>query len=167
MMKRKSFLILILLLSAMSVQLKAQVDTLDFFDATGVHVELMGPSLVGINFNYYFGNRLSTNLALGANLDVHLGANFYLISRERSRHSVYISAQLCMIRQLSLPLYKDISARNKETGLYIPLGYEFIGKKGFTLQLECGANFVSQDFGQTNTKPVVFLMRIGKTFGFQ
>lgn len=145
----------------------AQNDSLDYYDATGIYVEVLGPSLLGLNANYYLGNRVSFNLGAGVNLDIHLGANLYLINRARSNHSLYISGQVCMIRELTTPMYANISSKKKQTGLFVPLGYEFVGKKGFSVQLECGPNFVNEDYGQTNTKPLVFLIRLGKTFGIQ
>ncbi len=161
----------ILLLLAFSLILvmegHAQNDSLDFYDATGIYVEGFGPSLFGLNANYYLGNRVSFNLGAGINLDLHLGANLYLINRARSNHSLYISGQVCMIRELTMPLYVNISSKKKQTGLFVPLGYEFVGNKGFSVQLECGPNFVNEDYGQTNTKPVVFLIRLGKTFGIR
>lgn len=145
----------------------AQNDSLDYYDATGIYVEALGPSLLGLNANYYLGNRVSFNLGAGINLDIHLGANLYLINRARSNHSLYISGQVCMIRELTTPMYVNISSKKKQTGLFVPLGYEFVGRKGFSMQVECGPNFVNEDYGQTNTKPVVFLIRLGKTFGIR
>ncbi len=165
--RTKRILLLLALPLILAVEGRAQNDSLDFYDATGIYVEGLGPSLLGLNANYYLGNRVSFNLGAGINLDLHLGANLYLINRARSNHSLYIGGQICMIRELTTPLYANISSKKKQTGLFVPLGYEFVGKKGFSVQLECGPNFVNEDYGQMNTKPVVFLIRLGKTFGIR
>ena len=166
-MKFKNLLLALAFAFILINETRAQRDTIDFYDASGVHLELLGPALFGVNGNYYLNNRIAFSLGFGFDLDVHLGVNLKLISRERSNHSVYLSTQFCMIRELKKPLYSNLSSGNKQLGLFIPLGYEFVGKNGFTLQLECGPNFVSEDYGQTNTKPVMYLLRIGKTFGFR
>jgi hypothetical protein len=39
-----------------------------------------------------------------------------------------------------------------------------MAKKGFTIQLDIGPNFIKEDWGQTNTADILGSLKIGYTF---
>ena len=59
--------------------------------------------------------------------------------------------------------YTD-NKRESQVGVYFPIGFEYIAKKGFTLQIDIGPNLVGKDWAQTSTAPIVGSFKIGYTF---
>jgi hypothetical protein len=54
--------------------------------------------------------------------------------------------------------------RESQPGIYFPIGFEYIAKKGFTVQMDVGPNLVGKDWVQTNTAPIMGSLKIGYTF---
>jgi hypothetical protein len=148
-------------------KLAAQSDTLNFKGKSSLLFEMWGPEVIGGYFNYFINNRISANLGIGFDLDFHLGSNLYLIRRNKSRHSIYLSGQIISYNKNTISFIGIGQAPepDRQLGFYLPIGYEYISKKGFTLQIDLGPNFVSRDWDQSNTKPIVFSFKTGKTFG--
>jgi hypothetical protein len=166
---KNSIVLIFLLIFTFSIQRKlgAQSDTSSFKGKSSFLFELGGPELLGGYFNYFLNNRISANVGLGIDLDCHLGTNLYLIRRNKSRHSIYLGGQIAYYRKLTWltigfggPIEPD-----DQFGFYLPLGYEYVAKSNFTLQVDLGPNFVSKDWGQSNTYPLLFSIKIGKILG--
>ena len=122
--------------------------------STYLSAQILGPEVIGFNININLHHRLSLNLGMGINIDFHVGSNYYITDRRKGHHSLFVGAQLTSIRE-----FRD---SKRQLGAYLPLGYEFLGKKGFMFQLEAGPNFVKDDFGgQTNAHKFNFAVRIG------
>jgi hypothetical protein len=147
-------------------KLTAQNDTSSFKSRSSLLFELFGPELMGGYFNYFISNRISANLGIGLDLDFHLGSNIYLVRRNKLRHSIYLGGQIIYYRKSTMSFigFGGPIKPDHQIGFYLPIGYEYISKKGFTLQIDLGPNFVSRDWDQSNTKPILFSFKIGKTF---
>lgn len=165
---KKAFLIFICFISVFLFHTKliAQNDTLKFNGKSSLLLDIYGPEVIGIYFNYYINNRISVNTGLGIFLDFHLGTNVYLIRRNKSRHAIYIGGQIAHYRTIPVSFgWGDPHEPDSQFGIYFPIGYEYCAKKNFTLQIDLGPNIVSEEnWGQTNTYPLMFSIKIGKTF---
>ena len=143
-----------------SAQRLTQSDSTSSDKKVSLMGQLWGPEILGGHLNFFLHDRLSINFGIGLNFDTHIGSNVYLKNRNSSARSLYVGAQVIHYRQFLL------SGSNAETqlGIYLPLGYESVSSRGFTFQIEVGPNFVSKDWSQTNTLPLIASVRIGKTF---
>lgn len=167
-MTNKILIILFFIFIIMQGSLLAQ-KTSDLNGSVSTLVQILGPELLGGYFNVNVNKRISVNAGLGVNLDAHLGSNVYLTNRINSLSALYTGVQLIYLREFTLIdicFYGSCSSGNPETqiGTYIPFGFEYIARRGFTIQLEAGLNFVQEDWGQRNTAPFLWLLRIGHTF---
>ncbi len=122
--------------------------------------QLWGPEILGGHLNFFLHDHLSINVGIGLNFDAHLGSNVYLKNRNSSARSLYVGAQFIQYREF---LFSGSGAET-QLGIYLPLGYESVSSSGFTFQIDVGPNFVSKDWSQTNTLPLIGSVRIGKTF---
>ena len=167
-------ILLIFTLTATQTHIKAQQDFKDIKKSTSLMLQFFGPEALGIHLNHNVTKRISLNLGLGADLGIHIGTNAYLTDRNLKRFAWYGGLQLYLIREFqftNLAIFGSVNggsstAHKKESqfGLYIPIGFEYVAKKGFTLQFDMGPNFVANDWGQTNTAPIMGSLKIGYTF---
>ncbi|MFK7814281.1 MAG: hypothetical protein AB8B59_17415 [Maribacter sp.] len=163
--------IVISFLSSKENNLLAQ-STKSIEKSTSIMGQLFGPEALGIHLNQNLEKRFSLNIGLGIGLDAHLGFNVYLNNRELKRFAWYCGLQAYLIHEvvfISGTIFgeSDSSGSNKrdsQAGMYIPIGFEFISKNGFTIQLDLGPNFVKKDWDQTNTAPIMGSLKIGYTF---
>ena len=72
---------------------------------------------------------------------------------------MYVGLELCTIRMFEL----SGDAGIRQLGIYFPIGYESISKKGFTFQIDIGPNFVNENWEQINTSPIMGSIKIGIT----
>jgi len=119
-----------------------------------------GPEGIGVHLNHNIGNKVSLNVGVGFLLDAHIGTNVYVTNRSKKRTSFYLGAQLATLREINI----IGSSRERQLGIYIPIGFEYIATKGFTMQVDIGPNFVDDDWGQVNTIPFIGSIKIGYTF---
>jgi hypothetical protein len=139
----------------------SQSESPDYKGSTSLLFHLGVPELVGLEVNHYLNNRLSINLGLGFTLNCHAGSNFYLVERSHSPSSVYTGFQLV--------LYNDSYVLGGEgekwRGIYIPIGYEYVGRKGLTFQLDLGPCFFERKYFASDTPSTYFFcsIKIGKT----
>ena len=110
--------------------------------------------------NVLVAYRLSINAGIGLNLDAHIGAGYYLIKSQNSGHRMYLGAEFVTIQMFQLS--GDMSGV-RQLGIYFPIGYELITKKGFTLQFDIGPNVVKENWGQINTLPLTGSIKLGLT----
>lgn len=130
---------------------------------------LFGPEYVGSYINYYLSNRVSVNGGLGFNLDFHVGMNYYFSKRETRGSSFYLGLQATRYRRYDILNFLNLTKTEPLTqlGLYLPIGFEYAGRKGIVFQFEAGPNFVSdQWYGNDNrlgynTFPVMISFKIG------
>jgi len=106
-------------------------------------------------------------------LGIHLGTNFYLTNRNIKRFAWYGGLQLYLIREFqfntgnifgSMGSSSTTNKRESQAGIYFPIGFEYMAKKGFALQIDIGPNIVGKDWAQTNTAPIMGSFKIGYTF---
>ncbi|MEH0154700.1 hypothetical protein V6R21_11215 [Limibacter armeniacum] len=137
----------------------AQKESTRVYNSTSIFLQLFGPEFLGVNLNYNINKRASLNLGLGVLLDGHIGTNIYVTDRSYHTSSMYIGTQAALIN------YNPIfgSSSEMQIGLYIPIGYEYIAKKGFTIQFDIGPNLVRHDWGQANTEVLNASLKIGTT----
>ena len=100
--------------------------------------QLWGPEVLGGYVNYYLNNRISINVGFGLNFDAHVGSNIYLVNRNSPAHSFYIGAQAITYNKF---FFSGRANTERQVGIYIPLGYEYVARGGFTLQIDVGPNF--------------------------
>lgn len=160
-------------ISATQTLLIAQQDNSDTKRSTSLMLQFFGPEALGIHVNHNATKRISLNLGLGADLGIHIGANAYLTNRNLKRFAWYGGLQLYLIREFqftpgdifgSMGSSSTKNKRESQVGIYFPVGFEFIAKKGFTLQMDLGPNLVQKDWAQTNTAPILGSFKIGYTF---
>lgn len=170
---RNSMIFLVfLVISATDTVLIAQQDTSEIKKSTSLMLQFFGPEVLGIHVNHNASQRISLNAGLGVDLGVHIGANAYLTDRTLKRFAWYGGVQLFLIREFQFStgnIFGSMgsSTRNKretQVGVYIPVGFEYMAKKGFTIQLDIGPNFIKEDWGQNNTADILGSLKIGYTF---
>lgn len=160
------------LLSTWSTTLAAQQKTNSFVQSTSLMGQLFGPEAAGVHLNQNLEKRFSLNVGIGFGLDAHLGFNVYLNNRDIKRFAWFTGLQAYLIHEVSfgsINIFGDSGSsgrdkRDSQAGLYVPIGFEYIAKNGFTIQLDLGPNFVQHDWGQTNTAPIMGSFKIGYTF---
>jgi len=143
------------------VYLFSQSESSAFKGSTSFLFHLGVPELLGLEINHYLNNRISLNLGLGYTANCHAGTNFYLVERSHSPSSVYTGFQLVLFNDSYVPGGEG----EKWRGIYLPLGYEYVGGKGFTFQLDLGPCFFGKKYFTQDT-PSTFLfwsIKIGKT----
>lgn len=166
-MKKLSLVFIIFFLGLSTNLLMSQGNSDKIKGSSSLMLQVFGPELLGVHYNYYVTYRISINAGIGLNMDVHLGSNFYLKNRSKSSSSLFLGAQIIAYREYHLLgnfFGGPDTQHDTQIGLYIPFGYEYLGKKGFTLQVDIGPNFVKEDWGQTNTIPFFGSLKIGYTF---
>lgn len=143
------------------VYLFSQSEPSAFKGRTSFLFHLGLPEIGGLEVNHYLNNRLSLNLGLGYTANFHLGTNFYLVERSNSPSSVYTGFKFVGYNDS----YVFGGEGEKWLGIYLPLGYEFVGGKGFTFQLDLGPCFFEKKYFTDDT-PSAYLfwsVKIGKT----
>ena len=165
------FLVL-LALSATKTLINAQQNSKDVKESTSLMLQFFGPEALGIHINHNVMPRVSLNLGIGFDLDAHLGFNAYFSNRELKRLALYGGLQVYLIRKVQFFTgnvfgstgSSSTNKRDSQVGLYLPIGFEYIAKKGFTIQLDVGPNIVRNNWNQTNTGIVMGSFKIGYTF---
>jgi len=166
------FVLLILFVVSATETMIAQQDKGDTENSTSLMLQFFGPEALGIHLNHNVSQRFSLNLGLGVGLDAHLGLNAYLTNRDLKRFAWYGGLQVYLIREvqfISVDIFGSMGSsttnkRESQVGVYVPLGFEYIAKKGFTIQMDVGPNFVRDDWSQTNTASFMGSLKIGYTF---
>ncbi len=170
---KRSVSFVLLTMAFMATPIHAQQTDIDPIQkSTSLMLQFFGPEALGIHVNHNTTKRIAMNFGLGVGLDAHIGLNGYLTDRSQKRFAWYGGLQVYLIREVVFSA-GDIfgsmgssGSSNKESqiGVYIPLGFEYIATKGFTLQLDIGPNLIGEDWGQTNTAPIMGSFKIGYTF---
>lgn len=142
-----------------SMHLHAQPDTTKYGGRPSFYLQAWGPEGVGVHANVFLGNRMSLNAGLGFNIDAHIGTNFYFTKRNKSKGAFYAGAQLCSYRIFKF----NFDGKERQLAFYVPVGYEYISKKGFSFQVDIGPNMIQKDWGQYNTLPFLASLKIGFT----
>ena len=164
--------------SATETFIIAQQDSSHIKKSTSLMLQFLGPEALGIHVNHNASKRISLNLGIGANLDAHLDVNAYINDRDLSSFSFYGGLQVYLLREFRFSTgnifgsmgssssmgSSTTNKRELQVGLYIPVGVEYIAKKGFSIQLDIGPNFIGEDWGQTNTAPIMGSLKVGYTF---
>lgn len=140
--------------------------------STSLMLQFYGPEALGVHVNQNITRSIALNFGLGLDLGAHLGMNAYLTNRNQKRFAWYGGVQTYFIREFTLNSgnlfgssgVSESQKRDSQLGVYIPIGFEYIANKGFTLQLDIGPNLVGEDWGQSNTAPVMGSLKIGYTF---
>lgn len=166
-------LLIFFTISATQTFLTAQQVNSDIKSSTSLMLQFFGPEALGIHINHNSTKRISLNIGLGADLGIHIGTNAYLTNRNQKHFAWYGGLQLYLIREFQFSSgnlfgnMESTSTKNKresQAGIYLPIGFEYIAKKGFTFQIDVGPNFVREDWAQTNTAPIMGSLKIGYTF---
>ena len=131
-----TFLCICALLLTSSIS--AQKDSTNYSGRPGFYAQFIGPEGLGAHVNIFLNNRSSVNFGLGFNLDAHIGSNFYFTKRNEHKSAFYLGAQLCSYRIFKF----DFTGKERQVAVYVPFGFEFIGKKGFSFQIDIGPNFI-------------------------
>ena len=156
-MERKACYLVVFIFIIFQTNVFAQ-DSLSIAGKTAIYGQLFGPEVLGIHFNVNTGKKTSLNFGIGVNVDVHAGMNYYFKKRQLSGSSAYAGFQVASIRDIIIFGSGDHS---RQAGLYIPIGYEYNAKKGFSLQIDIGPNFVSEDWSQGNTYVINGSIKLG------
>jgi hypothetical protein len=135
----------------------AQSDSISYKGRGSFYAQFMGPEVAGIHVNIFLSNLVSLNFGAGFNLDAHVGLNCYPLNRTRSASAVFVGVQACTIQKFTF----DFSSNTRQFVVYVPVGYEFIGKKGLSLQFDIGPNFAQYNWSQNNTMGFNASLRIG------
>ena len=133
-------------------------DSLNIAGSAGFYAQAFGPEVLGIHVNINAGGKASINFGIGGNLDYHLGLNYYFGNRHFSKSTIYAGLQVASIREF---LFFGSDGHERQIGLYIPIGYEYVAKKGFSLQIDVGPNFVGENWEQSNTQIIQGSFKIG------
>jgi hypothetical protein len=160
MLLKKLVLLSWILLS--SVYLFSQTESSAFKGRTSFLFDIGSSKIVGLDVNHYLNNRLSLNLGLGYTANFHIGTNFYIIERSHSPSSIYTGLQFVGYNDS----YEFGGEGEKWLGIYLPLGYEYVGQKGFTFQLDLGPSFFGKKYFTGDTPSTYFFwsIKVGKTF---
>ena len=112
---------------------KAQSDTLNRREQRpfGISVNILGPTLVtSLNLDYFFSKNFSLEAGAGA-IGYYAGVKVYFGKKTRTCMP-YIGAT-----------YSNVIFTGDDGGiypfLYLPVGYHFVGKKGFNFSAEIAA----------------------------
>ena len=140
-----------------SSHVNAQHDSTKFGGRPSFYIQAIGPEGLGAHVNIFLGNRMSLNGGLGFNLDAHIGTNFYFTKRNRSKGAFYFGTQFCSYRIFKF----NFTGKERQLAVYFPVGYEYIGKKGFSFQVDIGPNIIQKDWGQYNSSPILASIKIG------
>lgn len=127
--------------------------------STSIMLQLWGPEVLGIHINHNISPRVSVNLGVGVLLDAHLGANYYFTNRYQRKSSFYAGAQMAYIHEFQL--FGDSGGADTQLEVYLPIGYEYLGRRGFTFQADVGPNFANEDWGQSNNLPFYGSIKVG------
>ncbi len=134
-------------------------DSLSIAQTGGFYLQVYGPELFGLHINMNAGSKVSVNLGIGIDLDYHIGMNYYFGNRHISCSSIFAGLQIASQREFLV--FGGSDEFRRQPALYIPIGYEYIARKGFSIQLDIGPNFVRENWDQWNTYPVNFSFKIG------
>jgi hypothetical protein len=144
-----------------SVNFMAQEDTNDFKGRTSFLLHAGTPEFFGLYLNHYLNNRFSLNAGLGYTSNFHLGTNFYIIERNLSSSSLYAGAQFVSYDDSyefgGGPDYE------RHLGVFIPVGYEYVGKKKFTFQIDIGPAFLEKKSSESKSVFIFFAFKFGIT----
>ncbi len=166
-------LLTLLTISATQTFLIAQQVNSDIKGSTTLMLQFLGPEVLGVHINHNSTNRISLNIGLGADLGIHIGTNAYLTDRNLKHFACYGGLQLYLIREFQFSIGNTFGSmgssstsnkRESQGGIYLPIGFEYIAKKGFSLQIDIGPNLVGKDWAQTNTAPIMGSLKFGYTF---
>ena len=122
--------------------------------------QLFGPEVFGVCYNHYLSRHFSLNAGIGAGMCIHIGFNYYPL--KVSPFSLYFGGQLCRLTLVDLG--NLVENHGSQAGFYLPVGLQYTAPKGFTLQFEGGYIIFKEDWGQRNTQPFLYTIRIGKTW---
>lgn len=146
---KKIIIIVLVSQTLFCVDLFAQKESINFKGSKSIFLQLFGPEVLGAHFNSNLNNRISVNAGLGLGLAYHLGSNIYFRNTGNSRLSrFYLGFQVFSIR--SVNPFGGFN-EDRQVGLYIPVGYEYVSKNWFSFQVDLGPNFVEEDWSQYNT----------------
>ena len=140
--------------------MQAQDRQSDIKGSTSLMAQVYGLEVLGVNINYNINHWISINGGIGIGPSFHIGANFYLNRRAEKKTSFYVGGQIGSIREYFI--YGGFG--DSQLGAYLPIGFEYIAARGFTIQVDVGPNFAKEDWGQVNTIPFWGSIKIGYTF---
>ena len=125
----------------------------------GIFLQLGGPIVLGLDFDYHLSNLFDLDFGFGINADIQAGLRYQPLG-EQTDFSLfpYIGFYVERINKFNLFGSNDESGT---AGVYIPLGLEWYAYEGLTISFEIGYNNAKKDFGQLNTKNVNGAFRIG------
>lgn len=144
-------------LKAQHDSINSQHDSINLGGRPSFYLQIMGPEVLGVHVNIYLGNRISLNGGIGFNVDAHIGTNLYLTKRNQSKGAFYIGTQVCSYRIFKF----NFTGKERQLAFYFPVGYEYIGKKGLSFQVDIGPNIIQKDWEQANTLPILASLKFG------
>ena len=128
--------------------------------------QAFGPELLGLYLKYNLSNMFAAHAGIGLLGDFHLGGNFYFATNRYGDLNLYLGPQIFSVEDYQHGLFSanDPGHQDRQRGFYAPIGVEYLGSKGFTLQLEAGPSYTKAKYDQLNTAPFQFAIRMGQTF---
>lgn len=166
--KRRAILFALISLASQSVAGVQLTDASLFRDSTDIRIsrfsgrfamfaQISGHPVLGASANVFIIPHLSLNAGIGL-VGHHFGANIYLLRRAAiTKLCPYVGFQRVYVREVS---FLSDSHRH-QWGWFLPLGLEFIARKGVSMQFELGSDFFATDYGQWNTSGFMATFRIG------
>lgn len=155
-----SSMMLIFVIVVFQNSLSAQNKLEDLKGSTSIMGQLWGLEVLGVHLNHNINHSVSINVGVGVLLDAHLGTNIYLSDRTKKKTSFYIGTQIGFINELGWLL----TTGETQPVVYLPIGFEYISQKGFTIQVDAGPNFVKNEWIQLNAAPFLFSVKLGHIF---
>jgi hypothetical protein len=155
------YLILIVLFNSDFI-LFAQSKSMREQRSGGIFLQIFGPTVLGLNFDYHLSNQFDADFGFGIAGDLQLGVRYQPLGNQIGRTIFpYIGFFGEVINELPFMNYPSEEKRASTTGFYIPIGLEWYAYDGLTLSLEIGYNNTKKDFEQANTKIIYGAFRIG------
>jgi len=129
----------------------------------GIFLQIFGPTLLGLNFDYHLANQFDVDFGFGIDGDLQLGLRYQPLGNQIDRSIFpYIGIFGEVINEFTINLFNSSAEKGASTtGFYIPIGLEWYAYNGLTILMEIGYNNTKKDFGQTNTRKIIGAFRIG------
>ncbi len=129
----------------------------------GIFLQIFGPTLLGLNFDYHLSNHFDADFGFGIDGDLQLGVRYQPLGNQIDRAIFpYIGLFGVIINEFTINLFNSNESKSESTtGFYIPIGLEWYVYNGLTLSTEVGYNNTKKDFGQFNTRKFIGAFRIG------
>ena len=127
----------------------------------GIFLQLGGPIILGLDFDYHLTNMWDLDFGFGINADIEAGVRYQLLGEQTDCYLFpYLGLYIERINKFNLFNSSD----ENTVGIYFPLGLEWYAYEGLTISFEIGYNNTKKNFEQRNTGNVNGAFRIGYHF---